>query len=110
MTYRDSIIVKNNGITQINVVEVGEGVVAYRVPEDAEKAVYLADVYGGCTVTIKAADHVFGGKDLVVSVKDGQSLIYLDLNTYIQRSGEHKGCVLIESDDDSVMCELTVLE
>ena len=110
MTYRDSIIVKNNGMTQINVVEVGEGVVAYRVPEDAEKAVYLVDIFGGCTVTIKAADHVFGGKDLVVHTEDGYGIVYVDLNTYIQRSGEHKGCVLIESDDDTAMCELTVLE
>ena len=110
MTYRDSIIAKNNGSAGFNYDEAGEGVVAYRVPEDAEKAIYLVDIYGGCTVTIKAADHVFGGKDLVVDTEDGYSIVYVDLNTYIQRSGEHKGCVLIENDDETAMCSFIVLE
>ena len=110
MTYRDSIIFKNTGSTQLDLIEAGEGVVAYRVPEDAEKGIYLVDVYDGCSVTIKAADHVFSGKDLVVNTEDGQCAVYLDLNTYIQRSGEHKGCVLIETDESTATCAFIILE
>lgn len=110
MTYRDSIIAKNAASVGFNFFDAGEGVVAYRVPDDAEKGMYMVDVGGGCKVTIKAADHVFGGKDLVVNTEDSYCLFCFDLNMYIQRTGEYKGCVLIETEDDTAMCCFIVLE
>lgn len=88
-----------------------DNVVAYRVPEDAEEALLMIDQdYSTITITVKAADNVFSGKDLSIQINRGTAVFFLDLNTFIQRSGEYEGCVLIESDGNDFRSELLVLE
>ncbi|MBR4087386.1 MAG: hypothetical protein IKK30_05990 [Clostridia bacterium] len=88
-----------------------EDVVAYRVPKDAEEALLMIDHdYSAITIIVKAADNVLCGKDLSIQINRGTGVFFLDLNTFIQRSGEYEGCVLIESDDKDFRSELLVLE
>ncbi len=88
-----------------------DNVVAYRVPKDAEEALFMVDHdYSAIKITVKAADNVLCGKDLSVQINRSTGVFFLDLNTFIQRSGEYEGCVLIESDDKDFRSELLVLE
>lgn len=97
MIYYDYI--RGNDFFEIMQTNEVENSVAYRVPKDAEKALLLVDNdYSLITLTIKAADNVFGGKDLVWQIKGGYHGIILDVNTFIQRSGEYEGCILFESE------------
>ena len=110
MNYRDSIYLNDNETATFELNAPVETVMAYRVPEDAEKGLFLFESYDKSTVTIKAADHVFGGKDLVVDIEENYCVLYLDINAYIQRTGEYKGCIVVENSDESAMCEFIILE
>ena len=110
MNYYDAICLNNNGTATFALDVETDTIMACRVPEDAEKGIFIFESFVSNTVTIKAADHVFGGKDLVVDIPTGYSILCLDINAYIQRSGEYKGCILVESSDSSVMCDIIIFE
>ncbi|MBR2012744.1 MAG: hypothetical protein IJ995_00810 [Clostridia bacterium] len=109
MTYYDCVRGKLNEFFASDYYDNGENVVAYHVPKDAELALLLMDVNDPATVTVKAADSVLGGKDQVIDCLDGYFGIFLDLNTFIHRSGEYEGCVLIEC-GEPFRSELVVFE
>lgn len=92
----DSVIVKNGDMIEAVNMHYTEDKVVYRVPDDAEKALLLISS-DDTDVVIKAADNVFSGKDPKYYSIEPRIAAFLDLNTYIQRSGEYKGCVVIES-------------
>lgn len=110
MNYVDSIYLNEKGTAKFKLDVSGANFLAYRVSEDAEKGIFLFDSYEGSKIKIKAADHVFGGKDFVVDVGEEYTVLCLDINPYIQRTGEYKGCILLESSDESASCELVIIE
>ncbi len=110
MTYYNAIRLKTNEMFDSELTNASDEVVAYRVPEDAEHAVILMFNDNSSTTIIRSGDTFFGGKDLILNCDEGYYGVYLDLNTYIQRSGEHKGCVVIENDGDMFRSQLAILE
>ena len=110
MTYFDCVCVKNNEIYDSEPFDQVENTVAYRVPKDAERALFVVMNPMEGHYVFKSADHVFGGKDLEFSCNSGYHSMYVDINTMIQRSGEHEGCILIEFDGDSCLGKLFVFE
>ncbi len=108
MTYFDSVCVKNKEIHSTDTMNDSEKIAAYRVPKDAEYALLFVMNPSPSTFTFKAADNVFGGKDQQFECPIGYYGMYLDLNTFVQRSGEHEGCVVIENTGDSFQSEMFV--
>ncbi len=108
MTYFDATHNKNYVYFDTDVLNRCPKVVAYRVPEDAEYALLLLGIEDPSTITIKAADSVLGGKDQIFPCECGYNGVFLELSTFIQRSGEHKGCVLIECAEDSFESDLFI--
>lgn len=109
MNYVDSVVVKNGSvISNLEMVQ-SDDVVAYRVPEDAENALLLVESEEA-DVTIRAADHVFGGGEKRFQCGESPFAVYLDLNTCVQRSGEYKGCVLVEGLIEPFKSCLLILE
>ena len=110
MNIYNSICFKNNELHLTEPLNICDNAMAYRVPEDAEYGFLMVSNPIECTYTIKAADNVLGGKDQVFYCPYGYNSMYLDLNSFIQRSGEYKGCVLIEIGEKGAMSEMIVFQ
>lgn len=110
MYYLNSTPVKIGDLISTNNMNCCECITAYRVPDDAETAVLLVKNYSGSDIIIKSGDNVFRGKDMSYYDMDDCFVIFLDLNTFIQRSGEQKGCIVLDSDSDEYESKLFVLE
>ena len=110
MTYFDCIRLKNNEIHDSDPLDQIKEIVAYRVPKDAERAMFLVVNSEAATFTFKGADNVFGGKELNFNCPGGYYCMYVDINTMIHHSGDHEGCILIEYSGESCLGKLFVLE
>ncbi len=108
MTYFNAIRKKKHVFFDIEQLNTSVKSAAYRVPEDAEFGLLLLYSEDASTVTIKTADSVFGGKDQKIECEPGCVGVFLELNNCIQTSGEHKGCVLIESTENTFDSELII--
>ena len=110
MLYIDSIIVKKEELFSNTDMSGGDIELAFRVPEDAETALLMLLNSEEVEFNIKSADSVFGGKDLKFLCGENSFSMFVDLNTFIQRSGEYKGCVLLEADTENFECKLLIPE
>ena len=108
MTYFDSITVENYECFVTDMMTHTPKKAAYRVPMDAEYALLTLYVDGETTITIKGGDTVLGGKDKKISCEGGAYGVILELSQYIQHSGPHKGCILLESNLDFYESDLFV--
>lgn len=105
----DSVIVKNGDIIENLEMHHIEDKVIYRVPANAEKALLLISSDDG-DIFVRAADNVFCGKNLRFYSLETRYAAFLDLNTYIQHSGEYKGCVVVECMTEPIETCLLVFE
>lgn len=110
MTYFDCVRVKNNEVHGADPMDQVDTEVAYRVPKDAERAMLLVMNPSESLITIKGADNVLGGKDLKITCPSGYYALYVDINTMIQHSGEHEGCIVIEHTGENFLSQLYVFE
>lgn len=108
MTYLNSNTVKNYECFSIEAMKLTPKEAAYRVPMDAEYALLTLCVVGENIITIKGGDTVLGGKDKTFSCGDGDYGVILEISQYIQHSGPHKGCILLESTAEDYESDLFV--
>lgn len=97
MLYLNSIDVKDHEYFDSGDLRTTTQEVAYRVPAGADHGLLLLYSFDQNTITIKAGDSVFSGKDLTFTCSEGYYGVFLNLTEFIQHSGPHKGCVLLES-------------
>lgn len=106
----ESVSVKMGEIITVVPSNSADSQLVYRVPEDTEIAFLLMDNPESSEVLIEKGDSVFGGKFLSFECPAGRCGIFLDLNTYIQRSGKNKGCIVLENSAGEFDIELFVLK
>lgn len=110
MYYLDSTPVKIGDLISTKDMNFSDCITAYRVPDDAEIAVLLVKNYVSLDMAICSGNNVFRGKDMSYYDMDDCFVIFLDVNTFVQRSGEHKGCIILDSGTDTYESKLFVLE
>lgn len=104
---KDGKAVKTPQTVQLN------GQYAIPVEGDGNGILFVVDNENLChpTITVMAADNVFCGGDHILTFKDNcKSVIHFEGAPYVQRSGEHKGKILIRGGDEAEFAFVSVME
>lgn len=83
---------------------------AFKISGKTDKVLLQVSSPEGFEIKMLASDNVLCGGDKILSFEADEHYYYLDIGTYIQTSGEYRGCVVFTPIDDEVLCFMDMFE